>query len=208
MDYTLNAEDAKQAEYTGTRIDKTGRYEGKFLYAEDILAKTGAVGIEFNFEDIEQRKTKLTLYTMSKDGKPIFGRNMLMAIMTCMKVKDLKAELGTIMKYIFDEGKEKNTEASIYPALAGKPIGLLLQAEEYAKSGGGIGVKMNIAGVFEVATGLTASEILEKKSTPEKLPKMIAALRDKPLKGAAPPVGAPASGKAGGFSDLDDDIPF
>jgi hypothetical protein len=212
MNYTLDndgAAAAKQAEYTGSRIDKSGKYIGKFLYAESITAKTGAVGIEFNFEDADGLTTKLTIYTLNKDGAPIFGKNMLMAIMTCMKVKEIKEEKQTISKYVYEEKKEMDIETGVYPALHNKPIGLLLQAEEYAKSGGGIGIKMNIAGSFEVATGLTASEILDKKVAPEKLPKMLAALRDKKLPGAAPQHAQSTAARAGGaLSDLDDDIPF
>lgn len=211
MDYSLDAKQARSAEYTGSRIDETGKYIGKFTRAEDIKAKTGAVGVEFDFEANDGRKCRLSLYTKNKDGAAIFGGNMLMAIMTCMKVKDIQSAPATVKKYVFETKKEETITAPVYAALHNKPIGLLLQAEEYEKTdGSGSGWKMNIAGSFDASTELTASEILDKIVKPEKLAKMVAVLRDKLLKGGKPKlaqtVGAP-NGKDP-FDDMDDDIPF
>ena len=96
--------------------------------------------------------------------------------------------------------------ATIFPELTDKRVGLLLQREEYIKSDGSTGAKVNIFGVFDPDTELTASEILAKKTQPEVLARMMAALKDKPLAGAKPQT---ATQPAGGSADLDDDsIPF
>ena len=71
--------------------------------------------------------------------------------------------------------------------------------------------RMVITGVFQANTELTASEILDKKTKPEQLGKLVARLRHRPLKGAkqanhdGPPPGHPAHG-GGGFDE--DSIPF
>lgn len=207
--YALNAAEAKQTEYTGSRIDETGKYIGKFVYAEDIKAGSGASGIEFGFEADDGRKTRLNIYTLNKSGEPIFGRKMLMALMTCMRVKTIEAKPGKVKKYDYDTKAEVTKDANVFPDLMGKRIGLLLQAEEYAKtSGDGTGWKMNIAGCFDAATELTPSEILDQRTKPEVLAKMVAALRDKPLKaGGGDPIKTPPAG-SGSFADMDDDIPF
>lgn len=48
-----------------------------------------------------------------------------------------------------------------------------------------VGVKMAIAGVFDAETELTASEILDRITQPEKLQKMVALLRDRKLPATA-----------------------
>ena len=207
--YALNTDEAKAAEYTGGRIEESGKYIGKFTRAEDIKAASGAVGIEFAFETPEGQRTICNIYTLNKSGEPIFGRKMLMALMTCMKVRNIEATRAQVKKWDREAGAEKVVEASVFKELQDKPIGLLLQREEYEKRDGGVGVKMNIAGCFDAATELVASEILDKRTKPEVLPKMLAALRDKPLKvDARPAASAAPSGGGGGFADMDDDIPF
>ena len=78
--------------------------------------------------------------------------------------------------------------------------------------------RMVLKNVFPASTELTASEILDKKTQPELLTKMVEGLRHRPLKGArqpaprqddgfgGPPAGHPASS---GFDEMDDgSIPF
>lgn len=211
--YTLNAEQAKQAEYTGNRIDETGKYIGKFTRAEDVTAKSGAVGVEFDFEGNDGRKCRLNIYTKNSTGDPIFGGKMLMALMTCMKVRDIEATPTVVKKYDYDSKKDETVTVPAFVAMHNKPIGLLLQAEEYAKTdgSGASGWKMNIAGCFNSVSQLTASEILDQKVTPEQLPKMLAVLRDKPLRAGAPATRAAGAGKSDFDKMIDDggqDIPF
>lgn len=211
--YALNTTEAKQAEYTGSRIDTTGKYIGKFTRAEDVKAKSGAVGLEFDFEATDGRKCRLNIYTKNKDGDAIFGQKMLMALMTCMKVKSIEAKHTRVKKYDYDTKADIAIDVPCFTDLHNKPIGVLLQAEEYAKSdGSGTAWKMNLAGCFEASTELTPSEILDKRTKPEVLEKMVAALRDKPLKVAAGHAperpGRQAEGVGGHFDDMDDDIPF
>ena len=59
-----------------------------------------------------------------------------------------------------------------------------------------------------MAQKLTASEILDQKTTPEHLPKLIERLRHRPVKGAKPAAAPAAAKPSSGFDDMDDDIPF
>jgi hypothetical protein len=60
----------------------------------------------------------------------------------------------------------------------------LLGTEDYLKQDGGVSSRMVLRGVFQASTELTASEILDRKTVPEALPKMVAALKHNPLKTA------------------------
>ncbi len=140
-----------------------------------------------------------------------------MAIMTCMQLRGIKPQPGTVTRYDFDQKQEVQEEGSVFPDLH-KPIGVLLETEDYEKKDGGTGTRMVLKNVFQPATELTASEILDKKTQPTMLPKMIKGLRHRPIKGRTgqstthssdygqPPSGHPASDS--GFSPDDSDIPF
>lgn len=93
---------------------------------------------------------------------------------------------------------------------------MLLETEDYEKKDLSIGTRMVLKNVFQPSTELTASEILDKKTRPELLAKMVEGLRHRPLKGArqparqddglsGPPAGHPASS---GFEEMGDDVPF
>jgi hypothetical protein len=97
-----------------------------------------------------------------------------------------------------------------------KRVGILLAMEEYEKKDQGgrptgeTGWSVRLNAVFQADTELTASEILDRKTTPLKLPQLVAALKDRPLKKSA----ASNSGghikdeNFGGFETMPDEIPF
>lgn len=208
--YALNADHAKQGDSNGGRITETGQYIGKFTRAEAVTSKKGTEGVEFSFEsDDGQSADYLTLWTYNTDGKELFGLKFLNAIMTCMKVKAMTPKKATVEKWDASVSQRAPVEATVFPELMDKPIGLLLQREQYLKNDGGIGEKMGIAGMFESTTLFTASEILDKAKTPEKLAKKALSLKDKLIDAtqkARVPAAAPAG--SGSIADMDDDIPF
>lgn len=206
MNYSLNTEAAKAADTMNNRLDETGKYIGVFTRAEAVTSKKGAVGIDLSFKSDDGRTADfLSVWTHGKDGNEIYGYKQLMAIMTCLRVKQLTKTPGTVKKYDKASGGIAEFQADIYPELTGKQIGLLLQREAYVKNDGSEGHKLNIAGAFEAGSELTASEILGKKTTPELLAKMTSALKDKPL--SSRPAAATSTGSADdGFDG--DDIPF
>lgn len=207
MNYSLNTEAAKAADTMNSRLDETGKYIGMLTRAEAVTSKKGAVGIDLSFKSEDGRTADyLSVWTHGKDGSEIYGFKQLMAIMTCLRVKQLTKTPGTVEKYDKELKEKVQIKAEIYPELTGKPVGLLLQREAYIKGDGSEGHKLNIAGVFEASSELTASEILGKKTTPELLAKMVAVLKDKPLSGKqaqATPSNAPDD-----FTGIPDDCPF
>ncbi len=210
--YTLDAQAARKADATGAQIKEIGKYVGAFTQAVDIKTSKGGKGISFTFKAANGQKANLAIYTMSADGEKYQGYDALMAIMTCMGLRDIKPTPGVFTKYDFDTKADVQVQGSIFPALC-KPIGVLLETEDYQKQDGDIGTRMVMRAVFQANTELTASEILDRKTTPEQLTKMVASLRHRPLKSTKPHAPAPQrqsapSGAGSGFDDMSDDIPF
>lgn len=215
--YTLDTSEAKKADNTGNRITELGKYVGHFTQAEDVTAKTGTKGLNLAFES-NGKSANLSIYTIRNNGDKLQGYQTLMAMMTCLQLRNLTEREGTVKVWDNVARKEVERAGLTFPELCNKRIGLLLETEDYLKQDGTTGTKMVIAGVFQADTDLTASEILDRKTTPERLSQMEMRLRHRPVKGA--PAAVPAShggyghqqaapAYAGsGFSDLDDSIPF
>lgn len=206
--YALNTEAAKQAENIGLRITESGKYVGAIVTAEAITSQKGTEGVELSFKsDTGQSADYLSMWTHDKDGKELYSFKMLNAIMTCAQVKTLTPTKGKVEKY--EGGSKKIVDATVFPELAGKRIGLLLQKAEYQKNDGSIGTKMELFVPFDASTGRTAKEILDRVPTGEALARLTLQCKDKPLKANRPAAAsysnAPTSSDAG-FSD--DDIPF
>jgi hypothetical protein len=211
--YTLDANAAKQADQTGKFIKETGKYKGRFTKAEALTADTGTQGIAFTFESDEKQTVSFSIYTIKSNGEKLYDFQKLMAIMTCMRLKNVSDPvMRKTTKYDFKAKKDVEYEAPLLLDLMNKPIGLLLQSCEYEKQtnripNGEYGWKIELQGVFEASTELTASEILGSKTSPELLANMVARLTDRPLKskGSAKPQ---ASGISTPEQFHDDDIPF
>jgi hypothetical protein len=210
MEYNLDTNAAKQADSINSRIDQSGKYLGVLTRAEQTTSSKGTAGVDLSFKsDTGASADYLTLWTHNKDGKQLQGFNTLMAIMTCLRVKSLKAEQGEVEKYDNDLQKRVKVVVPLFKELMNKPIGLLIHMEEYEKRDQSTTWKPAISGAFD-KDEFTASEILNKAKAPETLAKMVQALRDRPLKAGSTP--APAKNvqgaHGGGFDDMDDGIPF
>jgi hypothetical protein len=205
--YNLDPNAARKADQTGNRIDEIGKYVGTFTQAEDITAGTGTKGVALRFESNGQT-ANLSLYTTKANGEQIMGFQALMAIMTCMSLRNITPKPGTVKYWDMEAKAEATKPGQVFPDLCGKPIGLLLETEDYPKNNGGIGTRMVIAGIFQAATELTAGEILDKKTKPEQLAKMVSRLRHRPARDAKPAAAAKPAVAGSGFDDMDDDIPF
>ena len=208
-DYTLNTEAAKQADNLFSKIEEKGAYLGAFTRAEPVTSKKGTKGVDFSFKtDTGATADYLTIWTTNNEGKQLPGYNVLMAIMTCLKVRDLTASNGEVEKYNNDTQKREKVVVPLFKELMGKPLGLLIHMEQYKKTDGGTAWKPAISAPY-AADGFTASEILNKAKEATTMEKMLSALRDRPLKDA--PASAPSSvpvNSGGTFDDLGDDIPF
>ena len=216
--YTLDVQAARHADTAGATIKEIGKYVGEFVQAKDVVTKKGGRGIEFIFKSQGGQKANLAIYTTGANGDRYQGYDALMAIMTCLQLRGIKPAPGKVTRYDFDTKKEVQEDGTLFPDLH-KPIGVLLETEDYEKKDGSLGTRMVLKNVFQPSTELTASEILDKKTQPVMLPKMVEGLRHRPLKGrtaspaphmddgfGGPPAGHPASS---GFDGVDDDsIPF
>lgn len=209
MEYQLDTNAAKQADVLHSRIDEKGRYMGIITRAEPVTSKKGSKGVDFSFKaDSGETADYLSIWTNGADGKQLQGYNLLMAIMTCLRVKGLSKELGEVEKYDNELKKRVKTQVPLFKELMNKPIGLLIHMEQYEKTAGGTAWKPAISAPFD-ANGFTASEILSQAKEATTLEKMVAALRDRPLKDS--PSSAPQGNSqptGGSFDDLGDDIPF
>lgn len=215
--YQLNTNNAKQVG-VASRINEKGAYKGTFTRAEFVQSEKGTQGIEFAFKsDSGQTADYLTVWTVSNEGKELYGRKVLDALMTCLATRSIQAKKATIKKYDPQSKQEMPMEATIFPDLMNKAIGLLLVREEYAKNNGNTDWKMTIVGCYEAEKQLTPKEILEQ-SGPGQLTKMIAALQDRPLKSKPRPANGGGNqggahddfsyGGGGGGANMDDEIPF
>lgn len=212
--YALDTQAARHADTAGATIKELGKYVGEFTQAQDIVTKKGGRGISFTFKSTSGQKATLAIYTQSAEGERYQGYDTLMAIMTCMQLRGIKPAPGKVTKWDYEAKKEVQEDGTLFPELH-KPIGVLLETEDYQKQDGSIGTRMVLKNVFQPGTELTASEILDKKTQPVALARMVEGLRHRPLKGArtgaarddagGPPAGHPASS---GFDHMDDDIPF
>ncbi len=215
--YQLDVQAARHADTAGATIKEIGKYVGEFVQAKDVVTKKGGRGIEFIFKSQGGQKANLAIYTTGANGDRYQGYDALMAIMTCLQLRGIKPAPGKVTRYDFDTKKEVAEDGTVFPDLH-KPIGVLLETEDYEKKDLSIGTRMVLKNVFQPSTELTASEILDKKTTPAALAKMVEGLRHRPLKGArtnaaprgddgtgGPPAGHPASS---GFDGMEDDIPF
>lgn len=208
--YALDTQEARKADTQGNQIKELGKYVGTITQAEDITAKTGTRGIALSFTSTAGQKTKVSIYTMKSDGTKIGGFSMLNAMMTCLQLRNIAPKPGKVMHYDYDTKADVIENGSVFPELC-KPIGLLLETEDFAKQDSSTGTRMVLRGVFQANTELTASEILDRKTTPEALPKMVAALRHHPLKSARPMAERPHGGPMPDdqfFGNDDDQIPF
>lgn len=208
--YNLDTQSAKAADNLVSRIDQTGKYVGTLTRAEAVTSRQDTEGVEFSFKaDDGSTADFLTLWTYNAKGDPLPSLKALNAMMTVARVRSLTPTQGTVEKWDAQAGQRMQMSATIFPELTNKRMGLLLQREEYEKNNGEIGTKMNIVGCFDPETELTASEILAQKTTPVTLEKMVAALKDKPLKNRRSHASASDQYGGGVHDDLDpDSIPF
>lgn len=202
------AEAARKSDTGGGSIKEIGKYVGEFTQAKNIVTKKGGNGIEFIFKTQSGQKANLAIYTLGANGEKYQGYELLMAIMACMSLRNITPQHGRATKYDHNAKKDVIEECSIFPDLC-KPIGVLLETEDYLKQDGSTGTRVVLKNVFQASTELTATEILDRKTVPEQLEKLVAGLRHRPLKsGNHAPSRQHESHGQSASNDLDDDVPF
>lgn len=201
MNYNLDQNAAKQADNINARIEQKGRYLGMITRAEQVTSSKGTKGVDMSFKSNNGESADyLTLWTHNKDGDQLMGFNMLMAIMTCLRVKSLASEVGEIEKYNAETKKKEKVSANLYKELMNKPVTLLMYMEEYAKSTVGTAWKPVIFAACD-KDGFTASEIFAKATAANTVEKMVSALKDRPLKTATIAPRQESENPGNGFDD-------
>ena len=205
--YNLDSDMAREGDSIGSnRIMESGGYEGEFTMAKETISRKGTQGVEFSFRGPSGEAKYLTLWTQNKDGEQLYGMSVLNAIMTCLKIRSVNPVNQMINEYDFDAKQNVDKPAVVYPDFMNKPIGIVLQKEEYLNSSGIVKEKFNLFASYEDSTRKTALEILDNKPA-ERLDKLLATLHDKKL----PAVQANQVPEHTGMdapADFDDDIPF
>lgn len=173
--YDYDEKSASHADDIANRIDTGGAYVGTFKRAEAVVsAQKGTEGITLEFECPGGGSVENTLWTRKSDGSAIFGDNMIQAARLIMGVKGrMEAVPGKVMKWDEAEGKRMPADGEVFPSLCGKRIGVVFQKELYTSGSGKDSWRMNIYGIFDPDTKLTASEIKEGVKEPKKLQRMI-----------------------------------
>lgn len=214
--YALNAETAKAAEQFSSYLDTTGKYLGVITRAEAISSKSGSEGIELAFKSRDGLEANyIQLWTSKQNGEPLQGLKVLNALMAVLKLRNITAVRGPIEK--MDNGQKVVVQVDLLPDLM-KPVGLVLQREEYTKDNGQTGYRMLLIAPFCAETERTATEVLSQAREAKALTKIIEWLADKPVRHAKPRAGQthaasydaqrPGAPVATGANDFDDDIPF
>ena len=205
----LDQRHAVAADAVGAGIRESGKYIGTITRAEKLVSSKGTVGLGLSFRaDNGQTADYLDLYHSRADGEALSSMKTVHAIMCCAKVSE--ADEGPIKTEKWDTKAHARvpTTATGYPALMGKRIGLLLQKTLETDDKGNDRDRMQIFGVFNAETELTASEMYARATTPAKLPAMLDALLAKPVRDNRK--GGSSRGRSGGDSagfDRFDDMP-
>lgn len=189
--YSMEPQAAKEANQGGKRITETGKYKGviKAAWAETYQTGTEAVCLQFESET-GQEAGPLTLFTFNRDGQQLSGFKMFSAILACARLRGVQPQPGKVKLYDFDQKAEVEKEKDVFPELAGKPIGLLLQQEEYTDRDGYLRVddsgipktRMRIFAPFEAGTELMAAEVLDRQAQPAALGKAVEWLSSNPVR--------------------------
>lgn len=206
--YALDTTAAKEANNGGKRISEPGEYTGKIRAAWHEVNEKGTESVHIIFaSDGGQEAGPLALYTHKGDGTTLPSYKTLNAIMACCKVRELKPTRGPVKLWNRDANAEVEKQKDIFPALSGKPLGLVLQAEEYENRNFEVKERMVIAAPFEAGTRKMAEEVLTQSPDAKALDKYLTWFSNghqvKKLKSRNHAESAPAP-----QSDNFDDIPF
>ena len=192
MDFTLGAIDqslidaANMTERVGGNyVKEPGAYVG--IIENAILKyfgkdRTGAAGLEITMKTEEGLLCKVFMLTMKKDGSSTCKPNAKGEVLPLPGINQIRASLMPVLR-MRELKAVDNGDEIIYPALVGKKLGMMV---DIRKTLGETGGKPDPKKVYEnaalktffcPATKLCGSEILEKKTTPERFDKIVASLR-------------------------------
>jgi hypothetical protein len=211
MGLTLNANEARKADNFSTIIRESGKYIGTITRAQKLLSRNNVEGVGLSFKtDDGESASYLDLYTVKPGGETLRGWQIVQSILCCTRTKN--AEEGPITFEAWDREERKMVQVTEpgYPALMGKRIGLVLQREIGTNQNTGEDSdRLQIVGVFEATTGLTSSEILDGKTKPERIERVVKMIQANPVRDTRKKAPTrPVQPQAPDTAAFDDDIPF
>lgn len=212
-DLTLDPKAATDASKGSNRISRSGTYPGKITAAwgGTNKNKNEFVGLVWKGDNGDQLQQDV--YIFAANGQQLSGFGIVQALMTCVRVRELKATRGQCTRYDFELRDDVTIMEDIYADLVDKPVGLIVQMveDEYQ---GKVSQKPDIRGWYELSTNMVAAEILGHAKEARTLDSQRAWLEANPVyrkkpKAQAATVSSPVSGPAtaGGGHDFDD-VPF
>ncbi len=178
--FGFNPESAKQAD-SGNRIEQAGKYVGTIKSMEFITANSGTTGFEIEFETDNKESASFSIWTEKSDGTTLSGIHKINALLACVGVRGLTPTNQQLEKYDFDLKERVMKNCVVAPEVTGKRVGFLLQRENYKNGNGETKHQMNFFSVFHASSELMAKEIIDRKTTPEALPKSLASLMQNPV---------------------------
>lgn len=217
----LDTNQAAAADNITSQISEPGKYIGTITRAEKLVSKEkGTLGLGLSFKaDNGQTADYLDLYHTKGTGETLTGLKTVNAVLCCAKLRQAEEGVVQVEKWDSVAGARRKMAVTGYPALMNKRIGLLLRKtlETDSKSGKDR-ERLEIFGVFDPDTEMTASEIISRATEPLKLSAMLDALIARGVidkRTNRQPARQPArqSQQSAGmdrFDDvpMDDDIPF
>lgn len=207
MGLSLNTAEARKGDSFSSQIRDTGAYKGVITRAEKLTSDKGTEGVGLSFKsDDGATANYLDVYTARADGSQLWGHSIIQSLLCCAGVKDVADGPIQFDKWDKEVSEVVKVTRDGYPALMGRRIGLVLQKELQSHyQTGADQERINIVGVFQADTELTATEILDKKTKPERLAarlKVLMPFKDSRKKGAAQRMAAPVGGaNSGGGAD-------
>lgn len=178
--FGFNPESAKQAD-SSLRIEEAGKYVGVIKHMEFITAKSGTTGFKIEFETDNKESASFSIWTEKKDGTPLGGGHKINALLACVGARGLTPTNAQLEKYDFDAKERVMKNCIVAPEVAGKRIGFLLQRENYQNDSGEWKYQMNFFSCFNAQSELMVKEIIDRKTSPEALPKSLASLMSNPI---------------------------
>lgn len=180
---TLDPKLASSADNIASNIRETGKYIGVFTRAEKLLSKNGTQGVGLSFKSEDgQAADYLDLYTVNASGEDLPSLKTVNALMACLGLRTADEGNVSFEKWNKAAGAREKVTAVGYPDFMNKKIGLLMQKELHTDDKGVDRERVIIYGVFNASNELTASEIMARKTSPEKLPQILQTLLTRPVK--------------------------
>lgn len=216
MGLTLNADDARKGDTVSNVIRDSGRYVGIITRAEKLLSRNNVEGVGLSFKsDDGATASYLDIYTVRQsDGEKLRGYHLIQALLACLKLRTVEEGIIEAEKWDSDARAMLRRSLEGYPTLMGRRIGVFLQRELSTNQNTGQDAeRINLIGVFDPVTNLTASEIIGGKTEPKRIQEYERMLERNPVVdrrkskgGDRGPSAAAPSGAA--RPEFDDDIPF